>query len=186
MGFGGLPMPECPICQHKNAPAADSCTACGAALTTIAESRDDNNSTSTAPEATAQSPLEQRIRELLIDGRKIEAVKVYREATGAGLAEAKKAVESIEDNKVLPARMRDGTNLEEFEQQLERLLRDAGLIAAIKHYREGTGRGLKESKEALEALARQRAIPIKKVGCGATVVLLLATVLGAFTAIALF
>jgi ribosomal protein L7/L12 len=33
---------------------------------------------------------------LLQAGRKIEAIKKYREATGAGLAEAKKAVEDLE------------------------------------------------------------------------------------------
>ena len=32
----------------------------------------------------------------LVNGRKIEAIKIYREATGAGLAEAKKSVETIE------------------------------------------------------------------------------------------
>jgi hypothetical protein len=34
---------------------------------------------------------------LLQAGRKIEAIKVYRQATGAGLAEAKAAVERIAD-----------------------------------------------------------------------------------------
>jgi ribosomal protein L7/L12 len=179
-------MLRCPICQHDNASAADRCSTCGAALTTIAESRDDNSSTGRAPDATAQQSLEERIRALLIDGRKIEAVKSYREATGAGLAEAKDAVEAIEHREVLPARMIDGANAEEFERQLERLLRDAGLIAAIKFYREQTGRGLKESKDTLEALARRRAIPIKKVGCGASVLLLLATALGAGAVLALF
>jgi ribosomal protein L7/L12 len=178
-------MTQCPICQHENPAAADRCSACGAALTTIAESRDDDNPY-IAPAATNDPPFDQRIRQLLIDGRKIEAVKLYREQTGAGLAEAKEAVEAIEDSKVLLGRVRDGTNPVEFEQELERLLRDAGLIAAIKYYRERTGRGLKESKDTLEALARLRAIPIKKTGCGATVLLLLATVLGVCGAIALF
>lgn len=35
---------------------------------------------------------------LLLAGRKIEAIKVYRAATGVGLAEAKKAVEELEVN----------------------------------------------------------------------------------------
>ncbi|GAA0659668.1 hypothetical protein GCM10009535_43760 [Streptomyces thermocarboxydovorans] len=30
------------------------------------------------------------------EGRKVQAIKVYREATGAGLAEAKEAVEGME------------------------------------------------------------------------------------------
>lgn len=45
---------------------------------------------STSDEVLAQ------IREALIHGRKIEAIKLYRESTGAGLAEAKNAVEAFE------------------------------------------------------------------------------------------
>ncbi|NJN97033.1 MAG: hypothetical protein HC875_24520 [Anaerolineales bacterium] len=37
-----------------------------------------------------------QIRSLLQQGNKIEAIKIYREATGVGLAEAKAAVEAIE------------------------------------------------------------------------------------------
>jgi hypothetical protein len=41
-------------------------------------------------------PLSDRVRQLASDpARKIEAIKVYREETGAGLAEAKKAVEAF-------------------------------------------------------------------------------------------
>lgn len=36
------------------------------------------------------------VRELLAGGRKIEAIKMYREATGVGLKEAKDAVDAIE------------------------------------------------------------------------------------------
>jgi ribosomal protein L7/L12 len=36
------------------------------------------------------------IRDAIFRGRKIEAIKRYREETGAGLAEAKKAVEDLE------------------------------------------------------------------------------------------
>jgi ribosomal protein L7/L12 len=39
---------------------------------------------------------ERHIRELLNVGNKIEAIKVYREETGAGLAEAKAAVEELD------------------------------------------------------------------------------------------
>jgi hypothetical protein len=41
------------------------------------------------------APLSERVKELARDpGRKIEAIKAYREETGAGLAEAKEAVEA--------------------------------------------------------------------------------------------
>jgi hypothetical protein len=40
-------------------------------------------------------PLSDRVKQLASDpSRKIEAIKVYREETGAGLAEAKEAVEA--------------------------------------------------------------------------------------------
>lgn len=40
-------------------------------------------------------PLSDRVKQLASDpARKIEAIKVYREETGAGLAEAKEAVEA--------------------------------------------------------------------------------------------
>jgi ribosomal protein L7/L12 len=38
---------------------------------------------------------------LLQAGRKIEAIKVYREATGVGLKEAKDAVEAMEANRIV-------------------------------------------------------------------------------------
>lgn len=38
----------------------------------------------------------QGIREAILAGKKIEAIKTWRELTGAGLAEAKAAIEAIE------------------------------------------------------------------------------------------
>mgnify|MGYP001822277066 CR=1 FL=1 len=37
------------------------------------------------------------ITDALLDGRKIEAVKIYREATGTGLKESKEFIESLTD-----------------------------------------------------------------------------------------
>jgi hypothetical protein len=42
-----------------------------------------------------RDPLADEVQALLKQGRKIEAIKLYRERTGAGLKEAKEAVESI-------------------------------------------------------------------------------------------
>ena len=36
------------------------------------------------------------IKEMLFQGRKIEAIKIFRKSSGAGLAEAKDAVEQLE------------------------------------------------------------------------------------------
>lgn len=72
----------------------------------------------------------------------------------------------------------------ELADQLESLLRGGNLIGAIKVYREHTGRGLKDSKDAVEAFARERNIPLKQIGCGATALLLfgLAAAFGAWAA----
>jgi hypothetical protein len=44
--------------------------------------------------------LSDRVKQLAADpGRKIEAIKVYCEETGAGLAEAKEAIESFTNSK---------------------------------------------------------------------------------------
>lgn len=40
-------------------------------------------------------PRQDEVVSLVRAGKKIEAIKVYREATGAGLAEAKRAVEQL-------------------------------------------------------------------------------------------
>ena len=73
----------------------------------------------------------------------------------------------------------------ELADQLELLLRGGNLIGAIKVYREHTGRGLKESKDAVEAFARERNIPLKQVGCGTTALVLLglAAAFGAWAAL---
>jgi Ribosomal protein L7/L12 C-terminal domain len=43
------------------------------------------------------------VAELIAQGRKIEAIKLYRERTGAGLAEAKTAVERFPQKPASPA-----------------------------------------------------------------------------------
>jgi large subunit ribosomal protein L7/L12 len=167
-------MPQCPFCQHENTPAADRCSNCGAALTTIAESRDENDQVS-MPEENAVRPqsLEAEVKELFASHGKIEAIKYYRQRTGAGLAEAKQAVEAIAEGTSSSGAVA-GADLAD---QIEPLLRNGNVIGAIKLYRERTGVGLKQAKDDVEALARGRNIPLKQVGCGATALLLLAIAL---------
>ncbi len=43
-----------------------------------------------------QSPLDQQVQELIVQGRKINAIKLYREQTGVGLRGVKEAVDSLE------------------------------------------------------------------------------------------
>lgn len=77
-------MPLCPRCQNTVPADAQRCPTCGALV-----SEHDG-----IPE-TGQDTLAAEIRSLLDDGQKIAAIKLYRERTGFGLAEAKAAVEHI-------------------------------------------------------------------------------------------
>lgn len=92
------------------------------------------------------------IKAQIAAGRMIEAIKLYRDATGAGLAEAKEAVELIaagkppKDSATMPrpddAAMRD----------VESAIMSGQKIEAIRLYRQSTGLDLKSAKEAVDAL----------------------------------
>jgi ribosomal protein L7/L12 len=95
--------------------------------------------------------FEAELRALLADGRKIEAIKRYREQTGAGLGAAKEAVEAIEQGGSLPTFEPLDTST---ETEIASLLATGQKIRAVKLYRERTGAGLKEAKDAVEAIGR--------------------------------
>jgi ribosomal protein L7/L12 len=63
-----------------------------------------------------------------------------------------------------------------FEEQLLTLLRQGNKIQAIKLYREKSGTGLKEAKDAVEDLAKQHNITSSRSGC-ASVLLIFAVVI---------
>ena len=94
------------------------------------------------------------IAELLARGQKIEAIKRYRTLTGVGLKEAKDAVESWERAGSAPAiptatpAPAPGGDIAE----VHALARSGKKIEAIKRYRELTGVGLKEAKDAVERM----------------------------------
>lgn len=99
------------------------------------------------------------LQELVRHGRKIEAIKRYRELSGVGLREAKEAVDALSrqvagahplpTHGVLPAKA--AVLREVADADIEAQIRAGLLIDAIKLYREKTGVGLKEAKDAVEA-----------------------------------
>ncbi len=95
--------------------------------------------------------LEKQIEDLLAQEKKIEAIKAYRQATGVSLKEAMDAVENIgtgsswRRSKIIPADKHD---------QITDLLRQNRQIEAIRLYREITGAGLNEAKDAIEEIAK--------------------------------
>ncbi len=66
-------------------------------------------------------------------------------------------------------------------EDVVRILRERGKIAAIKHYRKATGCGLKESKEAIEeVMARTGMEPAHRAGCTPMLLMLVMAGLYAF------
>ena len=165
-------MPRCPRCDQDNAPGASHCEQCGAALPREPE-----------PElASAHSgELEGELRALLAAGKKIEAIKRFREATGAGL---KAAIEAVEALAALPGGGALGDDLGSLEGELVGLLGAGRKIDAIKRYREATGADLKAAKDAVEALARRHGLPAGGGGCLGAATLLVLAALGAGVALA--
>lgn len=102
--------------------------------------------------APAPVPADASPEQLLRAGKKIEAIKRYRELTGVGLKEAKDAVEALEAGRA-PAALPSKSQLlrQVSDSEIEAQIRSGHLIDAIKLYREKTGVGLKEAKDAVEA-----------------------------------
>lgn len=93
-------------------------------------------------------PIPPEVRAAWDAGRKIEAIKLLREATGLGLAEAKALLErgaSVAGPAYTPGQPLPAT---------VRAALDAGnTVDAIRRMREATGLGLKEAKDVVEAAA---------------------------------
>jgi ribosomal protein L7/L12 len=120
------------------------------------------------------------IRTLLETGQKIEAIKRYREMTGAGLAEAKEAIDAIERRGAASMSAEGRSSDPDFERRLRTLLDHGEYIQAIKYYREQRKAGLKQAKDAVEAFARAQGIEIQRgsgLGCLLTALVVIAIVL---------
>ncbi len=100
----------------------------------------------------------ERVRQLVSDGQKIEAIKLVRQQTNLGLKEAKDAVEAIERGETPDLTPRaavtaHGVSNVDLDQINELLLQNKK-IDAVKLYREQTGAGLKEALDAIEAIEK--------------------------------
>jgi ribosomal protein L7/L12 len=131
-----------------------------------------------------------RVRAAAAAGEKIEAIKLYRAATGAGLAEAVKAVEALQVGQPITGAAMNAMSKDDIDQ-IEAALFAGKRIQAIRLYRGATREGLKEAKDFIDALEAElrrtepeqfTAPPAK--GCG-TAVLALLTAVAVLTWIAL-
>ncbi|MCI0334853.1 MAG: ribosomal protein L7/L12 [Planctomycetes bacterium] len=91
------------------------------------------------------------VRAQLLAGRKIEAIKLYRQASGAGLAEAKRFVELWETDPQAAGRP-TGSFSDADIAEIQAAIFAGQKIPAIKLYRKASGQGLKEAKDFVEAL----------------------------------
>ena len=100
---------------------------------------------------------ERQIRELLAKDQKIAAVKLYREATGSSLKDSKDAVEAMERGATnyFPVSTQAGEPDTFLENRIKRLLAERKKIEAVKVYRETYNCGLKEAKDAVDAIEMQ-------------------------------
>ena len=173
-------MPKCRFCNHNNPAGIDRCQNCGAWLEQAVPSASTGQEPRTgSEEPIVQQPddLEGQLLSLLKAGRKIEAIKLYRQETGSGLKDAKDAVEAIATGPI--ARRSDesveniGVDPNGLEGQVLALLQGQQKIRAIKLYREQTGVGLKQAKDAVEALAAKYGISPKGAGCAGMVLVMI-------------
>jgi ribosomal protein L7/L12 len=111
----------------------------------------------------------QAIERALASGDQLLAIRHYRQATGVGLAEAKSAIEAMASGHRLPGWQQDAGSAGESggarevrdlspqgRAQVVAALQQGRKIDAIKHYRDDTGAGLEDAKNAVEALARRQ------------------------------
>jgi ribosomal protein L7/L12 len=121
--------------------------------------------------------FENEIRQLLASGNKIAAIKRYREQSGVGLAEAKAAVESLDAGGSLAERAQPDDS--DLTDQIVGLLGRGEMIEAVKLYRNQSGCGLKEAKEAVERIGEQNGIRSSSgTGCLGVILLGIVVVVG--------
>jgi ribosomal protein L7/L12 len=137
------------------------------ALILIRNIRSERSEGTVRPASRRPSPslpaLSQQVKDIARDPhRKIAAIKAYREETGLGLREAKDAVEAFlatgdtrRSETASPAPSTSSYAMPSpppLSQRVKDIARNhSGKIEAIKAYREETGAGLKDAKDAVEA-----------------------------------
>jgi ribosomal protein L7/L12 len=98
-----------------------------------------------------------QVQSLLVQGRKIDAIKLLKERSGIPLEAAKTAVDAMEKLGTLgTATLSITTSTTTLSQQdsaeIQRLIRQGEKIAAIKLIRDRTGLGLKEAKDVADQI----------------------------------
>jgi ribosomal protein L7/L12 len=112
------------------------------------------------------SDVAEEARGILARGNKIAAIKHVRERTGMGLREAKDAVEALGSGAAVAAPTyalaaeAGGPPLALEDEVATLLANGVGKIEVIRRVRQRTGWGLKEAKDAVEAIERGGTAPV--------------------------
>lgn len=107
-------------------------------------------------EPPGDGPLE-RARRALAGQAKMLAIKRYREEIGCGWAEAAEAVERIRAGRApAAARHATGAPVGAAARAVGDALAAGKMIEAIRLYRAATGVGLKEAKDAVDAIVAEK------------------------------
>lgn len=140
-----------------NAHTTDDLIAEAEAVRAASQPHKQPRTTQAAKPAGAPGPADTtaQIAELVRRGKKIEAVKLYRDTHGTGLKESKDAVETIAAGG--PSASTTSAHAPASDARVLQYIDEGKLILAIKEYRTLHGTGLAESKDAVDRIAAQRA-----------------------------
>jgi ribosomal protein L7/L12/sugar lactone lactonase YvrE len=159
----GDPSVTCPYCQNSIVLPAELRTASGEVQESALAFFPADFGASLPLDLTRLAESMRAIKELTAQGKKIEAIKVFRETFNVGLAEAREAVEKLERGESvaitslhmagsLAAGSLAASETDDAWEQVQSLLARNQKIEAIKLVRERYGIGLKEAKDAVEAV----------------------------------
>ncbi len=163
----------CSSCGKKNLAGFIYCQKCGAELAEPPADTMGVDSVLDASEGNSQvdaDDAEEPLVLLLKQGKKLEAIKLYRQRTGAGLTEAKAVIERL--------RRQEAIETGDLEPQLLELLRSGQKIAAIRLYRNHTGAKLAEAKSAIEHVAAKHGLAPVRTGSTSALAIAMAVLLG--------
>jgi ribosomal protein L7/L12 len=104
----------------------------------------------------------QEISRLVQRREKIKAIDAYREVFGVGLREAGDAIERFTQGNDLSIHSLHQPKIghPQLEEEIQNWLQKGNRIEAIKVYRQATGQGLLESKDAVEVFERNGILPL--------------------------
>jgi ribosomal protein L7/L12 len=130
-------MGKCLQCGFESFTPAATCPQCGAASPRIASGN--------------PAALSGDLLRLIAEGKKLEAIKMYHDRTGARLIDAKNAVEALQRGDPLPgAASADGPA--DLNAELRMLIQQGRKLQAVKLYKDRTGVSLMDAKKAIETL----------------------------------